>query len=165
MEVSVSGQIYAFWAMLAGGAASGLLSDVFMLLRLQMGRKRFTTGLADLALWAVLAAGIFLLNLHVNNGELRWYSFCGLFLGALLYFLMLSRVMRLILGWIFGILKKILCLILKIVLTIAAFLYKIICGIFSFIARLFAPLGIAARRAGAGAKRGLHGMRLVLKKK
>lgn len=165
MEISVSGQLYAFGMMLLGGAASGILSDVFMLLRLQMGHRRITIGLADLAMWVMLAVGVFLLNLHVNDGQLRWHSFLGLFLGALIYFLTISRLVRLILGWIFGVLKKILLLILKIVLTIAAFLYKIICGIFSFVVRLFAPLSALARRAGASAKRGFHGMRLVLKKK
>ncbi len=165
MEVSVNSQLYVFFAMLLGGAASGLLSDVCMILRMQLGRRRITTGLVDLALWALLAAGIFLLNMRVNNGELRWFSFCAILLGATLYFLTMSRAVRLILGWVFSVSKKILLLILKIVLTIAAFLYKIICGILSFALRLFAPFVHLTRRAGAGVKRGLRGMRLVLKKK
>ena len=151
--------------MLFGGAASGMLADLFMLLRAAFGFKRLTTNLADLLLWALLAAGIFTLNFYVNDGALRWYAFCGLLLGAVLYYLLLSRLVRVIFGAVFKILQKILRIFLKIVLTILGFLYKIFNSVLLLLKHLLAPLGKGVRRAGVFACRRWHGLRLVLRKK
>lgn len=169
MEVSISGQLSVFFYMLLGGAASGMLSDLFYTLRNYWMHRRWSIGLADLLLWVLLAAGIFALNLYVNNGELRWHALLGLLLGAVLYFLTLSAIVRWILHWIFKVFVKIVRFILKIVLTTAAFLYKIIQGIFRFFARLFAPAGRLAKRCGKTmgekVRREFLKTRLVFKKK
>lgn len=165
MVVSVNEQLYAFGAMLLGGALSGLLGDVFFLVRVAFGFKRITTNLADLFLWLILAVGIFALNLQVNDGALRWYGIFGLILGAVLYFLTLSRIVRVVLGAVLKIFKKILGIILKIVLTIVGFLYKILCGIWLFFGHILAPVGKGVCRTGNAVKRRWHGFWLVLKKK
>lgn len=155
----------SFCAMLLGGAASGMLADLFMLVRRAYGFKRLTTNLADLLLWALLAAGIFALNFFINDGALRFYGLCGLLLGAILYYLLLSRLVRAILGTVLKILNKILGIILKIVLTIFRFLYTILNSILLLFKRLFMPLGKRARRASGFVRRRWHELRFVLKKK
>ena len=161
MELSVNEQLMTFGIMLLGGAMSGILADLFMLARVAFGLKRLTANLADFILWAVLALGIFALNFFANDGALRWYSLCGLALGAVLYYLLLSRPVRAILK----VLEKILGLFLKIVLTILGFLYKILNSVLLLFKRMLAPLGKSARRAGKFVKQKQHRLWLVLKKK
>lgn len=165
MVVSVNEQLYAFGAMLLGGALSGFLGDVFFLIRVAFGFKRITTNLADLLLWLILAVGIFALNLQVNDGALRWYGILGLILGAVLYFLTLSRIVRVVLGLVLKIFRKILGIILKIVLTILGFLYKILRSVLSFFRHMLAPVGKGVCRTGDAVKRRWYRFWLVLKKK
>ena len=165
MNISLVTQMYGFGWMVLGGMASGVLFDTFSLVRLLCGKRRFTANLTDLILWICLALGIFGLNFYVNDGALRWYGFCALLIGAILYFLTLSRPIRFLLGVVLGIFMKILRLIFKIVLTTALFLYKIICAIFSFVLRLLRPIGKGARRTADRLGRRWHMLWLAVKKK
>ncbi len=165
LEVSLQGQMYVFVCMLLCGAASGVLSDAFTQFRRMCGYARITTGVADILLWAAVALGIFFVNLAVNSGQLRWYGILGLFLGAAVYFLTISHVVRPILKFVFFVVKKILLFILKIVLTTLAFLYKIINGIFLSVARLFAPLAKKTGRQCANVRREFGKLKLVLRKR
>ncbi len=154
-----------FAMLFLGGIASGVLWDLFLPLRRRCGRKRLTVGIADFLLWLVWAAGIFVLNLTVNNGQVRWFAFCALLLGSVVYFLTISRLLRPIFMWLFVVVEKIVRLILKIVLTILAFLYKIISYIIVFIQRLLQPFLRWWRRGASRIKRTALLTRLVLKKK
>ncbi len=169
MEVSISSQLTAFLAMLLGGAVSGLVSDIFYCLRPKGKKRRITAGFSDLLLWTLIAVGIFILNFIFDDGSLRWYTVLGLLLGATLYFLTLSPIMRFVFGWVFDKIEKILRLILKIVLTILAFLYKIIYRVFCFCARPLLPLKKKVCRCGKRTKEDIKRFFfqtwLVLKKK
>ena len=102
MDVSVSGQFHIFLCMVLSGAASGMLSDVFTQIRRICGYKRITTDIADIVLWAILAGGLFFINLFVSEGQILWYGISGLLIGAVLYFLTLGRLVRPILYCVFS---------------------------------------------------------------
>ncbi len=165
MEVNVNEELYIFGMLFLGGVGSGVLWDLFLPFRCRCGHKRLTVGIADFLLWAFWAAGIFILNLLVNRGQVRWFAFCALVLGSLVYFLTVSRLLRPIFMWIFAVSEKIVRLILKLVLTILAFLYKIIMSAVAFVRRLFSPVMRWGQQGVWRIKRTALQAKLALKKK
>lgn len=125
MVISVENEAYIFIAVFLVGIILGFLFDVFKMLRmLKFGNVWIF--MTDLIFWTG-ATVIFLASvLYFNDGQMRWYEFAGIFLGLLLYFLLLSRYITAIFLWIAGVIYKIFRIILKILLTPARFLYKIL---------------------------------------
>ena len=94
MGVSLSGQAQGFFAALLLGVSLSLLYDLLRAVRLRRAARRRLTGALD-ALYCVLAALLtFLFALRVGGGELRLYMLTGMLLGAVLWFLLLSPLLR-----------------------------------------------------------------------
>jgi len=168
MEVSTSQQLYVFLVMIAAGAGVGMLFDIFRVWRRIVRPGRVSTGVSDIVFWAAVGAGVFSVIYNVNSGELRGFEFIGLLIGALAYFLMLSRICLIIFNGIAHILAKITLLILKIVLTPLAFLYRMIkrpvLWIFNTLRRIFAKLGSGTKHIGIKTCRGIKRFHMVSKK-
>ena len=168
MEVSVSHQIYVFAMMILAGGGAGLLFDLFRVWRKIVRPGRVSTGISDMLFWILAGIGLFSVVYNVNNGELRWFEFMGILIGALIYFLVFSHICITVFNGIAQILAKITLLILKIVLTPLVFLYKMIKRPVLWIAqpikRMFFKLGVGAKRTGGKMKRGIKKFRMVSKK-
>ena len=121
MRVDISQEAIAFAAAVLCGLFCGLVRDIFRVLSKRTNNKVFTA-VFDFLLVTVCIAAVISVFYRYNSFQIRWYMFLGVFLGVLMYFLILSR------GVVFC-LEKILKLfenIFKILLTPVRFLYKIL---------------------------------------
>ena len=90
MGTSISNEVYVFLGMVCLGACQGLLFDVFRIFRRVAKPGVVAVNVSDFLFWAASAVLITGGFLFFNNGQMRWYVFLGLFLGAVFYFLLLS---------------------------------------------------------------------------
>ena len=79
---------------MALGAAGGLIYDALRALRFLDRRDRRLTHLLDALFALLLGVGLLWLALVVGGGELRLYMLTGMLLGAVLWFLLLSPLLR-----------------------------------------------------------------------
>lgn len=126
MEVSVSGQLYVFLAMSVCGACSGLVFDIFRVIRKTFLCSNLTTSLSDILFWLIISLGMFFSLFSISGGEIRWHEIIGVVLGSIIYFLTISRLFMALLGAVMRFVTKIFLTILKIILTPLVFLYKMI---------------------------------------
>lgn len=76
--------------MLASGTFMGIAFDSYRVVSGQLRFPRWSVNLLDLFYWIASALFVFRMLYHVNQGELRFYVFLGLFLGVWIHFLFLS---------------------------------------------------------------------------
>ncbi len=126
MEVSVSGQLYVFLAMSICGACSGVVFDIFRVIRKTFSCSNLTTSLSDILFWLIISFGMFFALFSISGGEIRWHEIIGVILGSIIYFLTISRLFIMVFGALIRIITKIFLTILKIILTPLVFLYKMI---------------------------------------
>ena len=94
MENYVSVQLGQLGAAAALGAAAGLVYDLLRSARLIDRRDRRLTHLLDALFAAALGTGLLWLALVVGDGELRLYMVTAMTAGALLWFALLSPLLR-----------------------------------------------------------------------
>lgn len=168
MQISTTHQLYVFLIMAASGAIASLLFDLFRVWRRIIRPGLISTGISDLIFWIMAGTGIFAVMFNVNSGEARWYEFMGLILGAIIYFLVFSRMCLAFFGAIANVLAKIVVIILKIVLTPIVFLYKMIktpvLWVFRPLWKLFRKTAGSTKRSGARLKRGIKRLWLARRK-
>lgn len=127
MGASVSEQTIVFLAMSVCGAVIGILFDLFRSFRLLARPKGAAVHVSDFLFCLLAMTVLFGGLIYFNNGQLRWYVFLGLILGGILYFLICSAYLLSFFMFIERAFVKIIRIILKILLTPARFLYKILC--------------------------------------
>ena len=91
MILSMSHQALVFVVMALCGGASGLIYDFFRALRRQRPTGRVIIALMDMLFWIFVVILFFTALLYLDYGQVRGFNFIGLGLGALLYFLTLSK--------------------------------------------------------------------------
>jgi spore cortex biosynthesis protein YabQ len=133
MITYVSEQAYVFLATLYGGILIGFIYDLYRILRCIFRPKKIATIIEDLIFWIVIAIASVCVLLFSNEGQLRFYTFLGFLIGALLYNRILSRF---VIKGIVGILRIVKRFFLKI-LGVIAYPFKIIR---KFLLRLWRPL-------------------------
>jgi spore cortex biosynthesis protein YabQ len=83
--LSLREQFFAFLLSIALGYGAGCGWDFYRAVRAGLRLGRWGTGLGDILFWVALTAAVFGFLLLVTWGEMRWYVFLGLGLGAALY--------------------------------------------------------------------------------
>lgn len=92
MQVSITGQAYVFLWSVLGGMLAAFIFDLFRLKRKTAGSGAVATFIEDLLFW-ILVAGIMLgVMAFTNDGEVRGYVFASAVIGAVLYSLLLSKI-------------------------------------------------------------------------
>lgn len=86
-------QLQTFVITIVTGIIIGLMFDSFRVIREVCKFNYVVTAVADLLFWLMATAIIFFALLLGNWGELRFYIFLGIFLGAYIYFKLFSRYM------------------------------------------------------------------------
>jgi len=86
----MSDQAVSFLATAAAGAVLGLFYDFFRIFRRVVRHKTAATTIEDAIFWLVSTLLMFIFLLHRNFGEIRGFTFMGMALGAIIYFLTLS---------------------------------------------------------------------------
>lgn len=122
----VLSQANLFLIFVINGAAIGLLFDIFRILRKSFKTSDIITTIEDILFW-IITGIIILYSIFVfNDGEIRFFMFIGIFLGVMLYMLLLSCYIIKISVGIIAIIKRIVGFIFKILIFPIRAIYKII---------------------------------------
>ena len=111
----VINQANLFLIFAINGVIIGLLFDIFRILRKSFKTSDLITIIQDILFWIITGIIILYSIFIFNNGEIRFYMFLAVILGALLYMLLLSRYIIKISVEIINVIKKVLKFIFKII--------------------------------------------------
>lgn len=84
-------QLSSFIIFIIVGGTISIIFDIFRVLRKTFKTPDFLTYFEDICFWIISGALIIISTFLFNNGELRLYIFIGLFLGSLIYILLISK--------------------------------------------------------------------------
>ena len=118
------GEAEVFAVCIISGIFSGILFDSFKIIRRSFKKSAHFTDLCDGLFWTVYACFFIWWIFRINDGELRWFVFSGIILGASAYFVLLSRVVVIMGVFLLGLVKKILLMITEILLFPVRFVIK-----------------------------------------
>lgn len=79
------------WMLVCGGIL-GIAFDSYRVVSGQLRFPRWSVHMLDLFYWLAASLFVFRTLYHVNQGELRFYVFLGLFIGVWIHFLFLSVI-------------------------------------------------------------------------
>ncbi len=96
------------------GFICGIIFDFFKILRKSFGKKEIFTNICDALFWTFFTLFFLWLNFRANDGNIRWFLFFGIILGAFIYFLLFSKIFVCIGVFTAKIIEKILIFIIKI---------------------------------------------------
>lgn len=119
--------MYEVIALACAGAAGICASDIIRALRFGCRARGFIGGVLDFVSIIVGGAALWLALLFIARGEIRLHWFMCVAGGAALYVFTIKSIIYRLFCVIFQNIFKFLCFILKILLTPARFLYKMIC--------------------------------------
>ncbi len=120
--MSISNQVNIFLWSILGGMLISFAYDIFRVKRRIIKTNNIITHIEDLLYWSISAAIMFAIVYIGNDGEIRGYIFLGIIIGAVLYILLLSRMVIFILLKIINFLKK----ALKTLWNIFSYPFKVI---------------------------------------
>ncbi|HAG11935.1 MAG TPA: hypothetical protein DCK76_11325 [Desulfotomaculum sp.] len=100
--MAFSESLFAFACIVGIGFIAGALYDLYRACGRILYIKKRAVFIGDLLFWLLLTAGVIVLLLLVNQGEVRFYVLLGLVLGVLFYSKLLSRVFHLFFCRIFS---------------------------------------------------------------
>lgn len=124
--VSIFSQVTTFFYSILGGLLIAFVYDLFRIKRKVVRTREFVVFAEDILFW-ILGAVIMFIAVYIgNDGEVRGFVFLGAMLGAVLYFLTLSKVVISILLKAIGIIKKIFKVVFKIITSIGNFFKSIV---------------------------------------
>ena len=122
----VLNQASLFLIFVVNGVIIGLLFDIFRILRKSFKTSDMITIIEDILFW-IITGTIILYSIFVfNNGEIRFFMFIGIFLGAMLYMLLISKYVIKVSVGIITVIKRIVSFIVKILIFPIQGMYKII---------------------------------------
>ena len=127
----ISNQASLFLIFTIEGIIIGLIFDIFRILRKSFKTTDIVTYIEDILFWLITGILILYTIFVFNYGEIRFFMFVGIFLGAMLYMLLISRYVIKISVTTIEFIKKTIMLILKIVIFPFQFIYRILKKIFS----------------------------------
>lgn len=141
-------QEYSFIVFILNGLIIGLIFDIFRIFRKSFKTPDFITYLQDFLFW-IIAGSILLYSIFkFNNGELRLYIFIGILLGVSAYILIFSRFFIKISVEIINFVKKVLFILIvvptkfiikllkKIILNQIIYILKNIMSLFRFLYKI-----------------------------
>lgn len=126
MSAALGAFVYSFLS----GAAALALRDALHGLRRELLRGFFGNFVLDILWWSV-SVTLFLSTVwSVSEWRIRFFEIAALIMGAAVWHMSFSRLLRRVSEWIFGALRKIIIFIFKILLTPARFSGKILTGFY-----------------------------------
>lgn len=94
MEIYIRQQLADLGAAMLLGIVCGLVYDLLRPVRLQHRRSKTLTHLVDAVFVLLVLLGIFLFALRIGQGEFRLFMLFGFIGGAVVYYLLLSALLR-----------------------------------------------------------------------
>lgn len=126
VAVSVTNQLQVFFLSVLGGGAAGIFFDLFRAFRKLVRTKPLWVGVQDILFWLFCTGAAFAFLYCFNDGQPRWYIFCGILLGVLIYHLIARDYVVKGLVAVTHCLGKVLLISAKILLTPFLFLWALI---------------------------------------
>lgn len=113
------------------GIIIGFIFDIFRILRKSFKTSDIVTYIQDILFWIITGILILYSIFVFNYGEIRFFMFVGIFIGAMFYMLLISRYVIKISVTAIEIFKKTIIFVLKIVSFPFQFIYKMSKKIFT----------------------------------
>jgi len=126
MSISAADQSFIFICCIACGVIIGILFDIFRIIRQIVPAGTTITFIEDLIFWVITLVVVCYFALTLNYGVIRWYMFASMGIGAVMYFLSLSRIVMLFSMLVIMLIKKVISFIVKILLIPLKLIAKII---------------------------------------
>lgn len=118
-------QAYLFLIFTINGIIIGILFDIFRILRKSFKTNDLFTYVEDILFW-ILTGIILLYSIFTfSNGEIRFYMFLGIFLGCIIYMLLISKYFIEINVKIILSIKKVISIILSPIIYIIKIIKKL----------------------------------------
>lgn len=111
----MSSQATLFLLTVVLGMFTGFIYDIFRILRKSIKHKSFIIQIEDVVYWIIVSFIMFYFMLNKNNGEIRFFTIIGLFLGMVIYFYTASIFVMKVSIAIINIVKKVIITIFNIV--------------------------------------------------
>lgn len=122
----MNNQAYLFAIFIINGILIGFLFDVFRILRKTFKTTDFATYVQDVIFWAITGIITLAFIFYFNNGEIRFYVFLGIILGAIIYILTISKYVIKVSVRIINYIKKLISTIINIILVPIKAIWKIV---------------------------------------
>lgn len=107
MSTFVYFQLYTFLAAFYGGVVIAFMYDVYKIYRRLLKTRKIVATIQDLLFWVVIAMVATSVLVFSNDGKVRGYSLLGFILGALIYHLLLSKVVVKAINEVLKVIKRI----------------------------------------------------------
>ena len=91
MIYMILNQAYIFLIFVINGFLIGILFDIFRILRKSFKTKDIITYIEDILFWILTGLLLLYSIFTFSNGELRLYMFLGVFIGCILYMILISQ--------------------------------------------------------------------------
>ncbi|MBQ9658093.1 MAG: spore cortex biosynthesis protein YabQ [Clostridia bacterium] len=121
----VTSQANLFFIFTIIGVAIAVIFDIFRIMRKSFKTSDIVTYIEDILFWLITGFIILYAIFKFNNGEIRFFMFVGMILGATFYMLLISRYIVKFSVKIILTIKKIVNTILQIIIKPLKFIYKI----------------------------------------
>ena len=121
----VTSQASLFFIFTIIGVAIAIIFDIFRIMRKSFKTSDIVTYIEDILFWLITGFIILYAIFKFNNGEIRFFMFVGMILGATFYMLLISRYIVKFSVKIILTIKKIINTILQIIIKPLKFIYKI----------------------------------------
>jgi len=112
--VSVTRELIIFFYFILGGMVGGIFFDLLRITRKNREIGDIVVYLEDIIFWLLMGCEVIWLSYVTDAGQIRIYMIAGLFLGMLIYFLTLTKIVYKVLDfacrylvWLFGVVFKI----------------------------------------------------------
>ncbi|MBR0277761.1 MAG: spore cortex biosynthesis protein YabQ, partial [Clostridia bacterium] len=115
MNLNIGYQLFLFAVYCFCGVLTGFLFDTFRISRKLIKTNVLTTSLEDIFFWIITSLVVFIISLKFNDGEIRWYMFAGMLIGAGLYLKTISKFIISLFVFLIIMIKNIIVRILKII--------------------------------------------------
>ncbi|MEG1415520.1 MAG: spore cortex biosynthesis protein YabQ [Clostridium sp.] len=115
MVLTIGVQLTYFFSTIVAGLIAGALFDVYRVVVGGYNKNKIMEGIADILFWIFEALAIFVYLIATNDGDIRYYTFIGIALGAIIYFAIISKVFRIVLTRTLQITYKLFSIICNIV--------------------------------------------------
>jgi len=116
VNISLTNQVYVFWASVLGGVITGVIFDFFRAYRKKVKSGAVFVGIQDMLFWLISSGVVFYFMYRFNNGDPRWFIFAGIILGAIIYHYTISGLVVMLIIKISEFIGKSIEIIIKIII-------------------------------------------------
>lgn len=126
MILSMKNQIFIFTYIIGVGFLTGILYDLFRIIRKVIKHSNFFIHIEDIIYWILVTFIVFKFIISKNNGETRLFLIAGVMVGMVLYFYTLSIIFINSILSVLHIIEKVIKTVISIILFPVKLVIKII---------------------------------------